>query len=236
MLKEYNYTKELKIYKPLPIPEDSAWDRSKSLYSQFHGWVLNNYRYSKLHTFLDKFIFIPVDNITEGITNFKFWYKVIWKNRDWDWTYILNILQHKLFLQRKYIVEHNRFENVGQVNRNITILLNLIERVRTEFYSMEHYDYIEMNHRFEPSGSKWVNPETDEEEETFTMETDILEDNLDVYFEKYKGTFKRVNKQFPNFDINDRKQAAFYIGHYLQDRSNRLLYKILESELQSFWE
>ena len=197
MSKEYSYLNDLKIYKPLKIPNDTAWDRNRSLYGEFKSWMYNKYRYSKLNLILDKFIFTPVDNISNGFINFKLWYNVIWKNRNWDWRYIYDILQHKLFLQRQCLVEANRFVGVEVVNRDLTLLLNLIERVKTEFYTMESYDYIETNIRFEPTGEKYVDEDTGEEEETFTMEFDTIEDNLDIYFNKYKGIFNKVKKEYP---------------------------------------
>jgi hypothetical protein len=109
----------MKIYKQLPIPEDSAWSR--------------NTLYGKLHWRIRYFL--------EGVRNIIRWIPTLYHDRDWDGSYILKILQKKIEHQRKELVNANRHTEVERDNRYMTLALNLLERVREEHYSLECMDY-----------------------------------------------------------------------------------------------
>ena len=59
--------------------------------------------------------YYPRDFIT-GVKNLWNWFPTIWKDRDWDQTFIYKILIHKLEKQAKYIGErewHTRAQRVA---------------------------------------------------------------------------------------------------------------------------
>ena len=118
---------KMKNYEKLPIPNDSAWER-KSLWRKLPLW---------LKTFLT------------GCNNLIKWSPTIWKQRDWDHSFILDILEKKIEFQRKELVSSNRHTRIETDNRDMTIVLNLIERVREEYYGVEYLDYRETKFRFE---------------------------------------------------------------------------------------
>jgi hypothetical protein len=64
----------IKTYKQLSVPKDSAWDR-KAWRSYSPIWFLN---------------------FTRGIKSLIEWLPVIWKDRHWDDTYVFEILKHKI--------------------------------------------------------------------------------------------------------------------------------------------
>ena len=70
----------MKTHKPLPLPNNSAWDR-KTWRSYSPVWFLEFVR---------------------GIQNLIHWLPVIWKDRHWDDHYIFEVLKHKIKLQQKY--------------------------------------------------------------------------------------------------------------------------------------
>ena len=109
----------MKTYKQLPIPEDSAWERT-TLFGKLH-WRIRNF--------------------LTGCHNLIKWFPTIWNDRDWDGHYILKILQKKIEFQRKELVNANRHTEVERDNRYMTLALNLLERVREEHYSLECMDY-----------------------------------------------------------------------------------------------
>ena len=109
----------MKNFKPLIIPEDSAWSR--------------NTLYGKLHWRIRYFL--------EGVKNIIRWIPTLYHDRDWDGVYILKILQKKIEFQRKELVNANRHTEVERDNRYMTLALNLLERVREEHYSLECMDY-----------------------------------------------------------------------------------------------
>ncbi len=118
----------MKNYKKLPIPEDSAWSRNPL-------WRKLNWRIRYFFT---------------GIKNIIRWIPTLYHDRDWDSNYIFTILQKKIEHQRKEITYSNRYNGVERENRDMTIVLNLIERVKQEYYNIEYLDYEESEWVFEP--------------------------------------------------------------------------------------
>jgi len=109
----------MKTYKQLPIPEDTAWDRS-TLYGRLH-WRIRDF-ITSCHNLIK-------------------WFPTIWNDRDWDDSFILKILQKKIEFQRKELVNSNRHMRIELDNRDMTLALNLLERVNEEYYQLECMDY-----------------------------------------------------------------------------------------------
>ena len=58
-------------------------------------------------------------NFITGVKNLWNWFPVIWKDRDWDQTFIYEVLIHKLEKQAKYIGErdwHTRAKREAYIN------------------------------------------------------------------------------------------------------------------------
>jgi len=94
----------------------------------------------------------------------------LFKDKDWDEWYIFTILQKKIEFQRKEIIYANRHIGVDQDNRDMTITLNLIERVKEEYYNTEYLDYEESEFRFEP---------VEDNENLHSLEVDVLSERYD---------------------------------------------------------
>ena len=153
----------MKTYTQLPIPKDSAWERKT--------WR----RYAPI--WFNKFI--------DSVSNLFKWLPVIWKDRNWDGNYIFEILKHKLILQREYLVSKNRHMSIPITNRDITLCLNLIERIQEEYYEMEVYDYHETKLRFTP---------VKDTPKYFELNIDTVSENFDAYFALHKATVKKCLK------------------------------------------
>lgn len=217
----------MKIYKQLPIPEDSIWSRKTyNPYTLLDRLIYNKFKYSWLHAKWDKYIDDPITNIKHGVINLWAWFPTIWKSRRWDHGFTLEILQKSLELQRKEIVEANRHEGVSDVNRYITLCLNLIERVNEDYYQMEYSDYHESKFEFIPCED---NPGYS------TLNDDIISENFDDYFKKYPLSLRKVLEKEPEL-IEDRKWLAMNVGRYNQTKCQTLLFKILNEKIQHFWD
>jgi len=108
-------------YKPLSIPSESSWDKK-------------TWRY-----------YTPIwfNSFVESLTNTIKWLPTIWKDRHWDDHYIFEILKKKLEFQRAYLVKHNRHIRIDIDNRDITICLNLIDKIQNSIYEEEYQQYID---------------------------------------------------------------------------------------------
>jgi hypothetical protein len=109
--------------------------------------------------------------------------------------------------------------------------VRLMEKVQDEFYSGEYSDYHETKHWFELVGEK---------EGYSSWESRLLEENFDDYFKKYPLIYKRVlggEDVFNREGREDDKQIiAMSIGHINHDRARKLLFKIMEQNIEKWWD
>jgi len=192
----------MKTYKQLIIPEDSAWDRN-TLYGKLH-WRI---RY-----------------VITGIKNIIRWMPTIYHDRDWDQWHIYNVLQKKIEFQRKELINANRHTDINRDNRDMTIVLNLIERVNEDFYGVEYLDYSESKFRFEP---------IEGDDEYYTMEQDVISENYDEYIKKYPSSVRKVLKEKPDLD---KKDLCFWVARHNEERAHNLLHRILKERIRHWWD
>ena len=192
----------MKTYKPLVIPEDSAWSRN-SLWRFLH-W--------RIRSFLT------------GCKNVIRWSPTIFKDRDWDSWHIYNLLQKKIEFQRQEIIYANRHTQVDRDNRDMTIALNLIERVKEEFYCMEYLDYSETKFIFDP---------IEGDVEHYSLEMDVISENYDEYLKKYPSSVRKVLKEKP--DLN-KKDLCFWVARHNEEKAHDLLHRVLKERMRNWWD
>lgn len=229
----------MKTHKQLTLPETTAWD--KKTYDPIAA-LYYKLRYEKereIPSFLEKCLFDPYFSVKYFIKDlFDFfvrlykWIPVIWKDRDWDDSFVFKILKHKLLTQREYIVKNNRHLSVEEINRDITICLNLIERILDNYYPTEYLDYIEEDHQFIP---------TDETNKYYTLTSTPISDNSKEYIQKYPNAVKSVLKKhqdLSNYETNyeDRKILCLYMSAYRHKKAVNLLFYILREKIESWWD
>ena len=170
--------------------------------------------------------------IIRGIKSIWYWLPIIWKDRHWDSYYIFEIMKHKIKAQSQYIGErciHTRANRDAEV---MMTCVRLMEKVQDEFYSGEYSDYHKTKHWFEPADREGYS----------TWESKLLEENFDDYFKKYPLIYKRVMKGEGPFTIDGKdtlelKQSiAMNIGHINHGRSKKLLFKLMEENIERWWD
>jgi len=195
----------MKFYKPLPIPKDTAWDRKT--------WR----RYAPV--WFKEFV--------DGITNIIRWIPTLYRDRDWDDFYITKILQKKIEFQREHLVKHNRHLSIPQHNRDMTWVLNLIERKHQDYYQLEKYDYEDSEFVFTPYA---------EDPNYSQLDIKVNSESWDKYLAKYRGAVRRVKKLYPNKDLSEKGDLAFWVARYNQERCNKLLWKIMHEKSEQWWD
>ena len=171
----------------------------------------------------------------KGVKNLIYWFPIIWKDRNWDASYIFDIMKHKLCSQADYIGGNDRHTRAQQDARRMRLCVKLMGLVQDDFYSGEYSDYHKTKHWFEPiedgSGSS-------------TWETRLLEENFDDYFKKYPLIYKRVlNGEGPyslgdhdNVSTDKKQRIAMNIGYFNQKRAKNLLFKTMNENINSWWD
>jgi hypothetical protein len=171
--------------------------------------------------------------IKRGVKNLIYWLPIIWKDRHWDSSYIFEILAHKIKAQSKWIGDrdiHTRAKRDAEV---MMTCVNLMKLVQDEFYSGEYSDYHRTKHWFEPVEGK---------EGLSSWESRLLEENFDDYFKKYPLIYKKVINgegifKFDNVvDSESKQKIAMNIGHINHDRARKLLFKLMEQNIERWWD
>ena len=193
----------MKTYNQLPIPEDSAWERI-TLYGRLH-WRIRNFLTS-CHNLIK-------------------WFPTIWNDRDWDGHYILKILQKKIEFQRKELVNANRHTRIESDNRDMTLALNLLERVKEEYYSLECMDYW---------NSEIVFDDVPENPELKSIEVNTTAERYDEYLSKYPSSVRALTKE--HGEELDKQRLCLMVSYYNHKKANKLLFRILEERLAYWWD
>lgn len=195
---------EIKQHKQLQIPTDSAWDRKS----------------------IKKFLPIWLNQFIEGIKNLLIWFKVIYNDKNWDDHYVFEIIKFKLLQQRKYLVGANRHTGVEALNRDITLCLNLIERIQEEYYDMEYMDYCK-------DDFNWI--KSKEHIDCHELNIVPVWEKFDEYFAKHKASVKKVLKQDRNLS-SSKKKLAMMLSIYNQKKCQKLLFKVLNEKINHWWD
>ena len=172
-------------------------------------------------------------DFVQGVKNLWYWFPVIWKDRHWDQHYIFEVIKHKLKAQSKYISDSDRHAKAQQDARRMNICIKLIELCQDETYTMEYIEYVTDKSWFVPS---------EEHKGHLTWKNDILSEKLNNFFKKYPLIKKRVMNGEGPFTLNGenekeiKRRIAMNICHINQQRAHKLLFKIIEQNINSWWD
>ena len=169
----------------------------------------------------------------QGVKNIIYWFPIIWKDRNWDGHYIFEILQHKLKAQANYISRRD-FHTRAQLDaKRMRLCVKLIKKVQEEDYTMEYMDY----HK----DRVWFTDCEDRPGSSLYNSEEIWE-KYDDYFAKYPLIYKKVLKGEGVFTLDGRNESdmkriiAMNIAHLNHDRARKLLFKIMEENIEGWWD
>jgi hypothetical protein len=140
-------------------------------------------------------------------------------------------MKHKLSAQANYIGHRDLHTRAQEDARRMRLCVKLMGLIQEEFYSSEYSDYHKTKHWFEdvpehPGLSSW--------------ESRVLGENFDDYFKKYPLIYKRVLNGEGVFNRegreDDKQIIAMNIGYINHVRARKLLFKIMESEIEGWWD
>lgn len=166
-----------------------------------------------------------------GVKNLWKWFPVIWKDRNWDHTFIYEILKTKIEFQAKYIGNMDRHTTAKQDAEKMRLVARLIKLQQEGYYDMEYMDYHEQDMSFievldKPDSHQIVFKQTSE--------------RFDEYFAKYPRQYKRVlsgdiNRFGRPRPITDKQVIAMEIAHENQSRCQKLIFGIIHDGIESWW-
>ena len=164
----------------------------------------------------------------QGIKNLIRWFPTIWNDADWDDHYIWAIMIKKLEFQAKYIREKGiHVDHIRDAER-IETCVRLMKLISEEKYTTEYIDYQHSEIMFIDSESH---------PGYYEMKSNDIWEKYDEYFKKYPHAYCEVTKTDKYIFKNDTKQTiAMNMGHYLHKKANRILFKMMEEYLQTWWD
>jgi hypothetical protein len=170
-----------------------------------------------------------------GVKNLWKWFPVIWKDRDYDDHYIFEVLKFKLSKQANYIGGRGNHVSAKRDAEIMQLVTRLIKLHQDEFYGMEYMDYHNTDYDFVPTDYKI------DGEGCFEMKSTLVSENFDDYFKKYPRQYKKVlsgeiNRTQKNPNEKDKHTIALEISIENHERCNKLIFKILQENIQRWWD
>jgi len=161
-------------------------------------------------------------NVKYYLINIIKWSPILWKDRDWDDYYIMDTLRFKIENTAKYIRKNKRYIGYERDVERMNLVVRLIDKFQDEFYNCEYQDYYKSDFSFKRI----------KDSELFEMESEIKENNLLNYFEKYPNTYRKI---YPNCD-NEDIRIALKMGHHLHNKAKRILFTLIERNIEKWWD
>ena len=167
-------------------------------------------------------------NFIQGIKNLIRWFPVIWKDRDYDDHFIWELLKFKIRNQAEYIGSKDRYVSAKRDAEIMMLCYRLMDDIQHEHYQSEYSDYHESKSIFTPSEKFPGHYEWNLEE---------ISERFDEYFCKYPRIYNQVIDSEKNIFKTDSKLGiAMNIAHINHDRARKLLFKILENNIERWWD
>jgi hypothetical protein len=162
-----------------------------------------------------------------GVKNLIKWFPIIWKDRNWDHSYVWEILKVKLKYQAEHISSNGFHLNAKYDTQRIETCIRLIDNIQNEFYSYEYGNYHHSEMHLTPIKDKPGYLE---------MHIQEIWEKFDDYFNKYPHAYREVTKTDKYIFDNDTKlHIAMNMGKYLHNKARRILFKILEQDIEKWW-
>lgn len=164
-------------------------------------------------------------DLIQGVKNLIRWFPTIWKDRDWDDYFLFELLQRKLKHQAKHIRESDFHREAKRDAEIIETCIRLITLVQSEEYNMEYMDYYKDDFDF-------VDSDTPSYKELKITE---VSENLDEYFAKRKSAYRYVLKHGGIVGNDTKKHIAISMSHYTHNRARKILFRLLERNVERWW-
>ena len=165
-------------------------------------------------------------NFVRGVKNLIKWGPIIWKDRDWDDSFLFEIIKFKISNMSE---SHGKTMTYVGSQRNVEIMdtiVRLIDKFQTEHYQHEFLDYIDDEYSFVQI----------EGTDSFEMKTVNLRNDLDQYFAKYPLLKNRATNH-PFYQKNPSDNSlGMSMGKVQHDRAKRLIFELLNRNVEKWWE
>ena len=168
---------------------------------------------------------------------------MIWNGFDWDYKYAADLFAHQLGRMADHFESDMAYSYYAKDRaKRIRTTLKLMKLVGDEEYAMEYFDYEDVEYNFVPVVIK----ETGDCDGCSTIEMDYKSETYDEFFKKYPLIHKRVlngegiwgkrhiTENTTDFEL--KRNVAMNVAYLNQERARKTLHKLIERNIQKWWD
>ena len=163
-----------------------------------------------------------INQFYSRIKNLIKWFPIIWNDDDWDYTDILKVFKFKLLQHYHYAKTEALHPSSNRDSQRMMLCCNLIDKVQSEWYLTEHFDYCTFTIASTPYNNNG---------KIMSLQKCVAEENFEAYFSKYPNLYDNIKKQWGKED----EDIAVEMGIINHNRAKHLLFKILEENIEKWW-
>jgi hypothetical protein len=143
-------------------------------------------------------------------------------------------LKFKLKKQSKYIGDRDNHLSAKEDAEIMMRCVELIDKIQTEFYSSEYMDYHVSNYDFVDIDENSPHYGKDLKE----LKIELVSERFDEYFVKYPEVYDYVSKhkKAQIFKKGTKQTMAMNIGHENHRRAKKELFKLLNDNIEKWWD
>ena len=155
-------------------------------------------------------------NFPAGLKNLPLWFKVIWRDRNYDYFYIYKILQHKLKLMEEHIRVRNNHVEAQRDAQQIRVCLDLLNHLIGDDYenTLRYFHTLkwgEFNYKFVPVGDR------------------TGYSKMEVSYTKAKTPEEAAQADKESHEIFTKVEA-------FKKRCRKLLFKLMANHIEGWWD
>lgn len=153
------------------------------------------------------------------------WLPIIWKQHDFDYHYSIEVFKFQLQKQAEFLESNNSFTTCAKDRaKRIRTVIKLMDKVYNDEYGMEYIDILKKKYGDDVLEMIF----TELKEETFNPFSNKKEKLYGMKF-KYE-TWDNCE------EIDKDKDDLFIASHEKQKKAHRILWKLIEKDIQSWWD
>lgn len=158
-----------------------------------------------------KKIYYSIISFLTGIKNFFIYAPVIYKDRDFDYTFFYQLMRVKL----------EKMSKAG-IDKRVDLCLSMIPFLLEEDLEMDSYYRSRFSFIRNAEG-------------LFTLERDMEEDNLEEFFAKHRAKERIVRKKFGDRGDLSNYRIATHITTLIEQQAKRIFFRTIENNIDRWW-
>jgi hypothetical protein len=186
----------------------------------------------------------------DGIKSLMKWFPKVLEDRDWDHHYIIDALKFKIQNTCNYIEKKQRHLNWKNDVKYMKLALRLMDKLWPDMFS-EVTSYDSEYNAYHVTEHKFVKLSKEEKKKTKEdlggkmkgsrrMEITEVSERFDEYFAKNKLMHKKavdyINKNKIFTEPKSKFTRAMVISKLKHEKARKLLFNVLESKIESWWD